>query len=161
MFILKFLLNKVAEMRKDEMIGALENAKSLHMKQMNKIELELAGKKVKDPTALSKMECECGIWFYKNEAMMIKYLGLQLFERLDRNHESWHKDYTNIYNVFFKEERKKGILSKIIGSSELDKMKLDKAKYYYSELQRDTEELLNASDSALRKVAAMSDAKFS
>jgi hypothetical protein len=147
-------------MKKNEMLGALENAKSLHMQQMKKIDAELAGKKVKDPTALSKMECECGIWFYENEAMMIKYLGLQLFERLDRNHAEWHEDYTNIYNVFFKEERKKGIFSRIISSSQVDKMKLDKAKYYYSELQRDTEELLNASDSALRKVSAMSESKF-
>jgi hypothetical protein len=147
-------------MKKNEVIAALENAKRLHIQQMKKIESEIAGKKVKDPTALSKLECACGTWFYENKEMMIDYLGAQLFERLDKNHEQWHNDYANIYNVYFKQERKKGLFSKIIGPNESDKMNLDKAKYYYSELQHDTEELLHVSDSALRKLSAMSDTKF-
>ena len=40
-------------------------------------------------------------------------------------------------------------------------MKLDKAKLYFSELQKDTEELLAISDSAIRRVSALSDSKFS
>jgi hypothetical protein len=147
-------------MKKDEMIEALESAKSLHMKQMNKIEAELSGKKVKEPTPLSKMECACGLWFYKNEALMLEYLGAQLFERLDRSHEQWHKTYTNIYDVFLKEERNRGLFSKMLASKQKDKMNLDKAKYYYSELQHDTEELFNVSDSALRRVSALSESKF-
>ena len=115
-------------MKRAEMLWALENAKSVHLKQMDKVKAELAGKKVANPTALSKMECECGIWFYENEKMMIDFLGENLYGRLDKNHDEWHTNYTNIYNVFFKEERKKGIFSKIIGSSKEEKVKLKKAE---------------------------------
>ena len=146
-------------MTKPEMIQAIENAKHVHIEQMNKIQSEIAGKKVTNPTALGKMECECGIWFHSHEKEMKNICGLQLFNRLDKAHEKWHIDYESIYKLFFKEE-KKGLFSKIIGSSKPDEMTLDKAKYYYSELQKDTDELLTVSDSAIRRVSALSDAKF-
>jgi len=147
-------------MTKSEMLQAIENAKQLHLEQMNKIASEIAGKKVQNPTALGKMDCECGIWFHAHEKEMKNVCGLQLFERLDKSHEKWHLDYANIYNLFFKEE-KKGLFSKIIGSSSNNEMKLDKAKLYFSELQKDTDELLSVSQSALRRVSALSDSKFS
>jgi len=146
-------------MTKSEMIDAIENAKSIHQEQMHKIESEIAGVKIANPTAPGKMDCECGIWFYKHEKEMQDILGLQLFERLDRGHEKWHIDYINIYNLFFKEE-KKGVFTKIFGSSKVNEMTLDKAKLYYQDLQKDTEELLKVSDSAIRRVSALSDSKF-
>jgi len=148
-------------MRKEDMIEAIEDAKNLHLEQMQKIKSEMAGKKVENPTALGKMECECGLWFHANEKIMIDILGLQLFERLDKNHEQWHVDYENIYNLFFKEEGKKGFLSKIIAATSSDMMKIDKGKLYFSELQKDTKELLKTSEIALRRVAALSNSKFS
>jgi len=147
-------------MTKVEMLEAIENAKHVHLEQMGKIKSEIAGKKVKNPTALGKMDCECGIWFHAHEKEMKSVCGLQLFERLDKSHEKWHIDYANIYNLFFKEE-KKGLFSKIIGSSTSNEMKLDKAKLYFSELQKDTDELLAISESAVRRVSALSDSKFS
>ena len=147
-------------MRKEEMIDAIENAKSLHLEQMQKIKSEMAGNKIENPTALGKMDCDCGLWFHANEKIMKDILGLQLFERLDKNHEQWHYDYKNIFNLFFKEE-KKGFFSKIIAASKSDMMKIDKAKLYFSELQKDTNELLKTSDIALRRVAALSEKKFS
>jgi len=142
------------------MLQAIENAKHIHLEQMNKIKLEIAGKEVQNPTALGKMDCECGIWFYAHEKEMKNVCGLQLFERLDKSHEKWHIDYANIYNLFFKEE-KKGFFSKIIGFGKQNEMKLDKAKLYFSELQKDTEELLLVSDSAIRRVSALRESKFS
>jgi len=147
-------------MTKSEMIEAIENAKLVHQEQMHKIESEIAGIRVENPTALGKMDCECGIWFHKHEKIMRDILGLQLFERLDKSHEKWHIDYVSIYNLFFKEE-KKGVFTKIFGFGKVNEMTLDKAKLYYQELQKDTDELLKISDSALRRVAALSDSKFS
>ena len=147
-------------MTKAEMLHAIENAKHIHLEQMNKIKLEISGKEVQNPTALGKMDCECGIWFYAHEKEMKNVCGLQLFERLDKSHEKWHIDYANIYNLFFKEERK-GLFSKIIGFGKQNEMKLDKAKLYFSELQKDTEELLSVSDSAIRRVSALKESKFS
>ena len=152
---------KVMYVTKEEMIEAIENAKSVHLEQMQKIRDEIKGKKIEDPTALGKMECECGIWFHKNEQRMKEICGLQLFERLDASHEKWHNDYANIYKLFYVEE-KKGLFTKLketLSSNEM--MKLDKAKLYYAELQKDTEELINTSDIALRRVKALSESKFS
>ncbi|MEA2073026.1 MAG: CZB domain-containing protein [Campylobacterota bacterium] len=146
-------------MTKSQMIAAIENAKEVHLMQMNKIKLEIAGKNIKNPTALGKMECECGVWFYENEKIMKNILGLQLFEHLDRDHEKWHADYINIYNLFFKEE-KKGIFSKILGKKH-NEMTIDKAKLYYTQLEKDTKALFLTADSAIRRVSALSESKFS
>lgn len=146
-------------MTKSQMIEAIENAKEVHKTQMNKIKSEISGKKIDKPTAPGKMECECGIWFHANEKEMKNILGLQLFEHLDRDHEKWHTDYVNIYKLFFVEE-KKGIFSKLLGSGH-DQMKIDKAKVYFSELEKDTQALLLTADVALRRVMALQDSKFS
>jgi len=147
-------------MTKSELVDAIENAKHVHQEQMDKIESEIAGEKIENPTALGKMDCECGIWFHSHTKLMQDILGLQLFERLDKSHEKWHMDYVNIYNLFFK-EKKKGVFTKILGFGKPNEMTLDRAKLYYQELQKDTDELLKISDSAIRRVLALSDSKFS
>jgi len=148
-------------MTKQEMLDSIENAKKTHLEQMHKIRSVINGKKIENPTALSKRECECGIWFYSHEKVMKDILGAQLFERLDKNHEQWHVEYFNIYNIFFKKEQKKrGLLSKVLKRDKIDSLTIDKAKLYYSELERSTDELLKVSESASRRVAALKDAKF-
>jgi hypothetical protein len=87
-------------------------------------------------------------------------LGAQLFERLDKHHEDWHKEYHNIYNIFFKEEKKTGFLAKILKRDRVDSLTLDKAKLYFTELQKSTDELLKASESATRRIMALKDSKF-
>lgn len=146
-------------MTKQQMLDAIENAKNVHIKQMKKIESVLDGKKIDDPTALGKMECECGQWFHANEQEIIAILGMQFFERLDKHHEVWHLNYASIYKLLFVEE-KKGLFSKVLSSITQDSMKIDKAKFYYTQLQRDTFELLKTSEAASRRVIALSDAKF-
>jgi len=146
-------------MKKEAMIQAIENAKQIHMSQMMKVESELAGKRVKNPTPLGKMECECGIWFYAHEKEMKEILGMQFFERLDKNHEQWHVSYANIYKLFFEDE-KKGLFSKVFGSAESESMKMDRAKVYYSELQKDTNELIKSADASIRRVLALQESKF-
>lgn len=150
---------KVKKMKKEAMIEAIENAKQLHLHQMIKIESEIAGKKVDNPTALGKMECECGVWFYENEKEMKEILGLQFFDRLDKNHEQWHSSYASIYKMFFQDE-KKGLFARLLGDSESENMKMDRAKLYYSELQKDTEELIKSADAAIRRVSALKETKF-
>jgi len=145
-------------MDKITMIKALEDARKLHQLQMTKIQQLIAGKKIEHPTAVGKMDCECGLWFYGNKENLIAILGAQLFERLDKSHEAWHMEYRKIYNIFYKGE-KKSFFSKLIGSK-VDTLELDKAKLYYSELQAITKELLHTAETAIRRVSALSDAKF-
>ena len=146
-------------MTKEEMLDAMENAKNVHLNQMQKVNDEIKGKKIENPTALGKMDCECGIWFHNNEKRVIEICGLQLFERLDASHEKWHSDYADIYKLFYLEE-KKGIFSKIKETLSSNQMKIDKAKLYYSELKKDTKELLSIADSATRRISALSKSKF-
>ncbi len=146
-------------MTKSEMLKAIESAELVHLDQMQKIIAAISGEKVEDPTALGKMECECGIWFYSNEVMLKKILSVQLFERLDKAHEKWHQEYVYLYEMFFKEEKKETLFSKIF-KRKIPKEHYDKAKYYYEELQLATDELLNVSLSAKRRVMALPDTKF-
>jgi len=146
-------------MNKEEMLLSIERAKHAHLEQMYKIDALTKGKKVKNPTPIGKMNCECGGWFYANEKLMKDILGLQLFERLDMYHEQWHTEYLHIYDIFFK-NRNKGLFSKLIGSDKISEMDLDKAKLYYVELKETTDELLKVSNAAERRVAAVGDAKF-
>lgn len=147
-------------MKKQEMLDSIENAKHVHLDQMYKIASLIKGKEVKNPTPIGKMNCACGTWFYSNTQLMQEILGMQLFERLDMYHERWHNEYSHIYNIFFKNE-KKGFFLKLLGTSGVSDMDLDKAKLYYTELQETTEELMKVSDSALRRVSAIGESKFS
>jgi glutamate synthase domain-containing protein 1 len=127
---------------------------------MYKIESLLNGKDVKNLPAIGKLECDCGIWFYANKDFMINILGAQLFEKLDSLHERWHIEYAKIYEIFFNKEKKKGLLSKLLGINKIDPLQLDKAKLYYVELTQTTEELLKVSDTAERRVSALNESKF-
>jgi len=145
---------------KSETLLALEKAKVLHQNQMDKIEQLLAGETIDSPTPISKMECECGKWFYEVKDEMYNILGAQLFAKLDFLHEKWHTEYVKIYDIFFK-EKKKGFFAKITGANKIDPLEQDKAKLYFSELQETTNLLFLASDIAIRRVGALSDTKFS
>jgi len=146
-------------MNKSQMLDALENTKQLHMNQMEKIEHLLNGDKVSNPTPVGKVECECGVWFYKHQDFMVKVLGAQLFERLDTLHEKWHYDYVRIYEIFFKKQ-KTGFFSKLTGGDKIDPLEFDKAKLYFSELNETTKSLLQVADVAVRRVTALNESKF-
>jgi len=149
-------------MTKQEMLDAIENAKQIHLNQMDKLKAVIAGKEIKTVIPLAKTECECGLWFHSHESEIKSILGLQFFERLDKSHEQWHQDYASIYDIYFKNEQKKGFFAKIMGSTnKVDGLLQDKAELYYVELQKDTEELLNVVEAAKRRILALGDAKFS
>lgn len=147
-------------MTKEEMLDAIEAAKEIHKKQMDKIESIIKGNMVEEPTALGKMECECGQWFYANKEIMTKVLGHQLFERLDKVHEKWHKDYSRVYEIYQNQQKKKtGFFSKVI-NSKMDPLEFDKLKLYYKELSEITNEMFREADTAIRRVAALPASKF-
>lgn len=147
-------------MKKNEMLQAIELAKETHQKQMEKIKDIIKGKDVERPTALGKMECECGQWFYSNKDKMTQILGHQLFERLDKIHEQWHKDYSRVYEIHQKLQKKKtGFFSKVI-HSRMSTLDADKLKLYYRELSQITDDMFREADTALRRVAALPESKF-
>lgn len=147
-------------MTKQDMIQAIEQARQTHEEQMEKVRVIVKGEDVEEPTPLGKMECACGVWFYTNKEMMIKILGHQLFERLDTLHEKWHVDYSRIYEIYVEhQKRKEGVIGKLFFQN-LSHKQREKLTLYYRELKEDTKELLNVTDTALRRVSALQDAKF-
>lgn len=146
-------------MNKEMTLNALQDAKKRHLEQMEKIEILLGGKRIKNPTPVSKTECEFGKIFYGQKEHFYSLLGAQFYERLDLLHEQWHKQYAKIDALFF-EEKSEGFLSKLLGSSKIDPLHYDKAKLYFVELNTITQELLKLLETSMRRVEALSDTKF-
>ena len=146
-------------MNKTKTLESIQNARKAHILQMEKIEAAIDGKIVNNPTALSKTECGFGQWLYDDTNNLRNVLGAFFYDNLDALHEKWHLEYCRIFEIFFKNE-KKGLFSKIIGTSKISAMDVDRAKLYYSELKVTTEELLKALASSERRIAALSETRF-
>ena len=146
-------------MNKEITLRTLEDAKLKHLQQMEKIKLLVAHKSVETPTPLSKVECHFGQLFYGNKDSFYTIVGAQFYEKLDKLHEDWHKEYAKIYAIFF-QENKNGFLNKLLGKDKIDPLQYDKAKLYYRELEAITQELVRLLDISLRRVQALSESKF-
>ncbi|WP_457745466.1 CZB domain-containing protein [Sulfurimonas sp.] len=145
-------------MTKEKILKAIENSKDNHTNLASKVGQLISGKDVNDLHALTDSECEFGKWMSSDTALKKNILGSQFYIRLDTVHLKWHREFLNICDIF-KDEKQKGVLSKLF-SSGIEPMKLDKAKFYFRELESVTEELVNALDVSYRRVAALSDNKF-
>ena len=146
-------------MDKNQTIEAIQNARKAHLSQMDKIVAVMDGNHVEHPTALNKTQCEFGKWLYADENHLESILGALFFNNLETAHTKWHMEYLRIFDIFFKNQ-KKGLFSKILGSSKVDPMEIDKAKLYYAELTATTADLLKILGSCERRVNAMNESKF-
>ena len=146
-------------MNKEKTLESIQKARRAHEAQMVKISILLSGSKPDNPTAVSKTKCEFGMWLYDEENRVREILGAQFYTKLETLHAKWHSEYARIYAMFFKDV-KKGFFSKIIGSTQLNQMELDKAKLYYAELKVTTSELLQILGASERRIAALSDSLF-
>jgi len=146
-------------MEKQLILEAIENAKTLHLQQMHKIENLIKGKEVEDPTPIAKTECLFGKFLYDDQNELYQMLGEQFFHKLDILHEQWHKQYFKIYNIYFNKSGG-GFISKLFGSKKIDPLDADKAKLYFVELREITDELIHAIDVSKRRLTALSASKF-
>jgi len=146
-------------MKKEEAIESINKAIESHKAQMAKIERLVYAQTVEKPTAVSKAQCDFGKWLYGDENHVREILGDQFYEKLDILHERWHKEYFKIFKIFFPDTTK-GFFSKLIGSTQVDTLELDKAKLYYIEIGETTHDLLNVLSSSQRRMSALSESKF-
>ena len=146
-------------MDKNATLESIQKARHAHESQMEKIEALLKGEKVDNPTAVVKTECAFGKWLYSEDSNLKKVLGALFYSNIETMHAKWHSEYTRLFNIFFKNE-KKGFFSKLTGSSKVDDMDMDKAELYYSELKITTRELLKALDKCERRIEALNNSKF-
>lgn len=148
-------------MNKEQTLESIQNARKAHEAQMAKILALINGLKPENPTALSKTKCDFGMWLYEEDNRVREILGAQFYTKLETLHAKWHSEYSRIYRMFFKDaDAKRGFFSKLIGSTQLNSMELDKAKLYYAELNETTSELLKALGASERRIAALSDSLF-
>jgi len=141
---------------KEIVLKNINAARESHLAQMTKLDLLINGSKVENPTPVSKDKCVFGKWFYSGDHLK-EYFGLQLYEKIDLLHTSWHAQYAKIYEIFY--EKKGGLMSKIF-SSKPSQMDIDKANAYYDELKHITDDLLNTLKTCERRINALSDEKF-
>ncbi len=146
-------------MNREETIKAIDQATQAHEYQMNKIKALLEGSEIKSPPVVNKRECEFGLWIYDKNNHLKEILGAQFYDNLEDVHGKWHAEYSQIFNIFYR-DRKKGFFSKLIGADKIDEMSMDRAKLYYSDLLITTQELFRALLASKRKVSAMADSKF-
>ncbi|PHQ65468.1 MAG: hypothetical protein COB99_03845 [Sulfurimonas sp.] len=146
-------------MDKTKTLESIQNARRAHEAQMSKIKAAINGDKVENPTAVAKTKCTFGKWLYNDENRLRDILGSLFYDNMEVLHAKWHTEYFKLFEIFFKEE-KKGFFSKILGSSKVSEMELDKAKLYYSELEETTKELLKALGSSERRIGALPESKF-
>jgi hypothetical protein len=147
-------------MDKSQALESIEKARQAHLNQMDKIKLAMEGKKIEQPTALSKTQCDVGRWIYSDTQKLQKLLGIQFYNELESTHETWHREYARIYEILFSEKKEKGLFSKIFASSKIDPLELDKVKLYYEELNETTNKLLKILDKSHRRLEALSESKF-
>jgi hypothetical protein len=126
---------------------------------MSKIKAAIDGEKVDDPTVVAKTKCAFGEWLYDDENHLRDILGSLFYDKMEVLHAKWHSEYFRIFEIFFKDE-KKSFFSKILRSSKVSEMDLDKAKLYYSELEITTQELLKALGSSERRIYALPESRF-
>ena len=147
-------------MNKEKTLESIQNARKAHETQMSKIKSAIDGEVVENPTAVAKTKCAFGIWLYDDENHLRNILGSLFYDKLEQLHGKWHSEYIRIFEILFQKTQKKGFFSKIIGTSKVDEMELDKAKLYYSELQVTTQELLHALAASERRLTALNESKF-
>ncbi len=146
-------------MDKTQTLQAIENARNAHIAQMDKLTAAINGEKVDDPTSVSQRKCAFGKWLYADESDLKFVLGSLFYNNLESMHAKWHNEYSKLFDIFFKDQ-KKGFFSKLIGSSKISDMEIDKARLYFSELEITTSELLKILASCERKVTATNEGKF-
>jgi len=145
---------------KEKTIEAIVSARKAHENQMKKIVALLNGKTVSNPTAVLKTECDFGKWLYADNSNLKELLGSLFYTKLEHLHARWHIEYSRLFEIFFKNEKKSGFFSKMFGSDKVEDMELDKAKVYYSELKATTDELLKVIASSQRRIEALREDKF-
>jgi len=147
-------------MNKETFLSAIATAIQAHKAQMKKIENALDGDEIENPTAPEKTKCAFGHWLYDGQNHVNEIIGAQFFIEIETIHAKWHTEYMRVFEILFREEKKTGFFAKFLAKNKIDEMELDKAKFYYAELQETTKELLKIMEASQRRVDAMNEAKF-
>ncbi|MFK5937327.1 MAG: hypothetical protein QM497_02920 [Sulfurimonas sp.] len=146
-------------MKKYEIINAIDSAKSAHEQQMDNAKALLKEGDLERMTAVEKSNCQFITWLHGSNFDVKKVLGEQFFIRLDMDQDEWHRDYRELYAVF-SNKHQQSFFSKIFKKDELTPIEVKMAEFYHERLKTASNKLLNAIDSAKRRVYAMPESRF-
>jgi hypothetical protein len=148
-------------MIKEEILKKIKNARQSHTYQIQKIKFIVEGVPLKeDPTPLSYKECGFGSWMYSDEAQLRNLMGSKSFEEIEQQHILWHAEYQKIYRIYYV-EAKKGFLAKMTGGkAKVDSLQQDRAKAYFSDLQKMTYDLLQKLSALEQRFKIMPESYF-
>ena len=146
-------------MNREKTLKALDEATISHEYQMNKVKSLVEGSEIKEPPMVDETKCQLGLWLYDENNHIKEILGAQFFDNLEEAHTRWHREYSRIFDIYYK-NRKKGFFSKLIGSDKIEDIEIDKAKLYNYDLIATSENLFKALAASKRRISAMGDSKF-
>ncbi len=143
-------------MNKEQTLESLELAKRYHIFQMDKVEALIKGKDMGELPSVYKTGCNFGKWLYDDENRLKPLLGSIFYKELDSIHSQWHLEYRQLYLIFFTEPDKDGISEK----KKVKSIDIDKAKFYYSEMQTTSSKLIKSLSSCKRRLEALGADRF-
>lgn len=150
-------------MNKEQVIEQLRNAKSAHIKWVQKAKLLINGIEVdKDAIPVNSTECKFGKWFYGDAQSLCALSNnpAECMTSIEQLHFELHDVYMNIFAIYFSKPDD-GFFSKIFGKKK--KVSEDEAKVaqeYFNKLEEISKMLLDEINRLERRVLAVSDEKI-
>ncbi|WP_201352131.1 CZB domain-containing protein [Hydrogenimonas urashimensis] len=130
-------------MKKDEALKEIEKAITSHEEQLKTSRLMAYGMQVdKEGAALNERRCAFGRWLYDNMAWLKRFFGTATIEEIEKIHTLWHNENRKIYEIYSRKKEGRGLFGKLLGKKRFEEGDLDRAKAYYEELKKLTEELV-------------------
>ncbi|WP_456382057.1 hypothetical protein [Hydrogenimonas sp.] len=129
-------------MKKEEVIQEIKRAIEAHDAQLKTSRLIAYGMQVKEEeAALYERRCAFGTWLYGNMKWLKQFFGPSMIEDIEKLHSRWHNENRKIYEIYAHKQSGSGLFSKLFGRTGFKEGDLDRAKAYYTDLKRITEEL--------------------
>jgi len=150
---------KELNMNKAHTVQSIINIIKDHNLKMRIIQDALKGQKIYETIPKEPKLCIFTIWLKDGDNHFKEILGTLFFGNLKKLHTQWYSEYIKIYNIFFKEEEK-GILSRLLHAPKANEMDIDRAKLYYLDLEKYSQELLHSLASSKRRLEALNETKF-
>ena len=147
-------------MLKENVLEYVKRAKQTHASQVSKVDYLIRGiplSSTLDPAG--KRECFFGTWLYSEEKNLRVLIHSHHYDEIERLHSQWHDEFTTIYKIFYPENQ--GFLSKMIGKKHNASMQArDRAKAYFTDLQKTTELMLRKIEVIEKRIIALPESKF-
>lgn len=150
-------------MEKTKILLQLKNAKAAHKNWVTKAKMLINGFDIEaDSIPVSADSCEFGKWF-NHDAKKLKQISSAPFEcmkDIDVYHTILHNTYTNIYKIYYANE-KNSFFNKIFGiKREVTQEERDLSLRYFNEMEDISIKLIDELNKMENRITRMDDKKL-